>query len=139
MEELIGFDLDGVLVPSRPPRNKPFFKQTGAERAAHDRVRRAHYRSARLLMAPWGRYVIISGRPVRYQPETDRWLSENGLHPEGVYLMDATVTRRAQIEHKAAVIRRLGVRTFYEDDPKIVRALRRDLGDVCDVVEVAVR
>lgn len=123
--DLIGYDLDGTLTTNRPPRNKPFFRQTGPERAAHDVERRHHYRTAPLLIRPTGDWCIISGRPVRYLEETMAWIKAHDLDPLSVDLMDMTVTRANQISHKVACCRTRFVVRYLEDDPKIAAALAR--------------
>lgn len=122
---LIGYDLDGTLVPGKPARNKPYFRQTGPERKAYDVIRREHYKNAPLVRMPSKQFVLISGRPIRYESETLFWVDFNGLKPDGIYLMDNVVTRKNQIAHKIEVLRRLGISRYYEDDPKIARALTR--------------
>ena len=123
--DLVGYDLDGTLTPNRPPRNKPYFKQNGAERRAHEVERLEHYRTSPVTLRPTGDWCIISGRPVRYLDATLAWIKAHDLDPLSVDLMNMTVTRANQITHKIICCKSRFVVRYYEDDPKIAAALAR--------------
>ena len=124
---MVGYDLDGILRSEGPGRSKPFMKQTGEERRAFDDERREHCKVAECLMLPPDDepYVIITGSPRKFRAETEAWLAEKGFCNFTIEFIDRSRTRQNMIAFKAEKIQQYGVTTFYEDDPKIVRALRR--------------
>lgn len=121
--ELNGYDLVGTLIPPAPKRSKPFFKQSAAERAQHVQNVLAHLRAAPLLRQPRPRFVIITGLTELYRPAVEEWLSANNLKPDGVYYLQTSRTRAHMIEHKLGTALKLGVSVYFEDDPKIAKAL----------------
>jgi len=96
-EELRGFDMDGVICTLGPPYDK-----------------------CKPLLIPGGRFVIISARPEKAREVTERWLAENGICPEGLYLRPSFVSPTG---HKIEWCNRLEVTYFYESDLDITRAL----------------
>lgn len=120
---LRGYDLDGTLCTPPRKREKPYFRQSGAERAAYEEYRRQHAKTAGLIRQPEPPFVVITGRPERYRGETEVWLRENGLRPVGLFMMETARTRKAMISHKAAICKEMGVAVYFEDDPKIAAAL----------------
>jgi uncharacterized HAD superfamily protein len=121
--KVIGYDLDGTLCEAGPKRPKPYFHQTGPERKAFDEERRKHYASAALIREPRGPYVIITGRSEVFREETEGWLEKMGLKPIALLMMEGARTRDNMIAHKIDCCRRLKVRVYYEDDPKIAKAM----------------
>lgn len=122
---LNGYDLDGTLVERSPRRSKPFIKQSGAERAAHDLLYREHCRSAKLIRKPTGNYVIITGRRETVRTETLEFLRANNLNPLQICFLDKSRTKQNMIEFKLRKCTELGVTAFFEDDPAIAKALAR--------------
>ena len=97
--KLRGFDMDGVICTLGPPYDK-----------------------CEPLLIPGGRFVIISARLEKAREVTERWLAENGICPEGLYLRRENV---APAMHKIRWCNTLGVEYFYESDLEITRALVR--------------
>lgn len=123
--KLYGYDLDGTLCEKPPRRDKPYFKQTGPERREYEKIRREHYRNAKLLMEPKEPFVIITGRSSKYRIITEMWCVENGLKPEEIFMLTAQRTRKNMIAHKIEKCKRAGVDLYFEDDPKIARAMTK--------------
>jgi hypothetical protein len=124
LNHLNGYDLDGTLCSPSPKRNKPFFRQNAAERSAYQVQLREHYLSAPVKMKPRKPYIVITGRKECYRPETELWLRTNKLKPMVLVMNTSRRTREAMIEHKTSACQKAGVGTYFEDDPKIARALR---------------
>jgi len=123
--DLYAYDLDGTLCDPAPPRNKPYFKQSGSERREYEKIRRDHHRNAKLLMRPKEPFVIITGRSLKYRDHLDYWLDKNNLKPERVYMLTAPRTRKNMITHKIESFRKSGAVLYFEDDPKIARAMAK--------------
>jgi hypothetical protein len=73
--------------------------------------------------------VWLTGRPERLRPVTERWFEEHDL-PAGRLLMRPDHDRRPAKDYKASRVRRLAaegtVAVIVDDDPDVVRRLRRD-------------
>lgn len=132
---MIGYDLDGVLCPKPPKRNKPYNHQTSSERQAYKELRRGLCQTDPLILTPAGDYYIITARPKWLIKETEEWIERVGLRPKGICFIDKARTRKNMIEFKVQIIRQFNIQKFYEDDPKIVRAIRRQLPKV-EVIQV---
>lgn len=122
---MIGYDLDGTICESAPKRNKPYFHQNGAERAAHNQARLEHFRHAEKIRDPDPDqpYVIITARAEKDRAETEEWLANNNLKPIALEMLQTSRTRRNMVEHKIAACRRHKVIRYYEDDLKIAEAI----------------
>ena len=128
IDSMNGYDLDGTLSVNinSPKREKPYFKQTGKERQMFEEEKLHHYVNAkRTSLIPIKPFVVISGRSIRYLQPTIRWLEKKGLEPEAVLLMDMSRTRENMIAHKIDMCRKLKVVHYYEDDPKIAKAMSK--------------
>ncbi len=99
----------------------------GKERKAYIQSKRDHYSNAKLMQIPIEKhFTIITSRTKKYFDETVKWLEKNKTYPTaGLYFNELGNTRDKHIEHKSAVINKLGITKYYEDDPKIVKALNK--------------
>jgi len=124
--ELVGYDLDGTIC-QRGEMSKSFFHCTGEERRAFYKAREDHYRTTEVIRTPQeAHWVVITSRKNKYRKLTLDWLSEKNLKPQQVYFMEGYArVRREMIEYKSKWINELGLCKYYEDDPKIVSALKR--------------
>lgn len=126
MKQLYGYDLDGTLCESCPPRDKPYSQQSGTERKLYEQVRQGHMFNARVLLSPKRPFVIITGRSKKKsQAITWLWLKMNKLYPQAVFFLEAPRTRPNMIAHKVGWCQTMGITKFFEDDPKIVSAMRK--------------
>jgi len=122
-----GYDLDGTLCNNTPKRDKPFFHQNGEEGKMYEEEKLHHYVNAkRTELVPVKPFVVISGRSIKYLQPTIRWLEKHGLEPEAVLLMDASRTRDNMIAHKVDMCKKFNVVCYYEDDPKIAKAMTQE-------------
>ena len=124
---MIGYDLDGTLCAKGPKRPKPYFRQTGPERAAYSAALAAHYAGAELVCRPPGDkpYVIITGRKEQYRPETQQWIDAHGLQPVALLMLDGARTRANMVAHKVAACKEYDVTVYYEDDMAIANAMAK--------------
>jgi len=121
---IIGYDLDGTICDGTPKRSKPYFKQTGLERKAYEQVKINHYRNANVVMRPnVDNFIIITGRNEKYREVTREWLKANNINPEALYMHKGQRTRKEMIAFKLKTCREYHVSLYYEDDPKIAKAL----------------
>ena len=70
-------------------------------------------------------YVIITSRSPKFAEITLQWLKKANLKPVKTYFIDRTRTRANMIDYKSEKINELGIIKYYEDDPKIARALKK--------------
>lgn len=129
-ENIIGFDLDGVLCESFK-NDKPYFKSSGEERKVLKKLRLNHYSTAKKIRNTHGKEVyIITGRKECVRSQTIEWLEKNGIFYHKLLMLSKARTRDNMIEFKKDMIEYYHIDTFYEDDPKIVRALTKKLPKV---------
>ena len=120
---MVGYDLDGVLA-SKIEFDISYFKANGEQRKEITKAREAHYRAAQWVLSPFeSEYVVITSRKPKYACVTNVWLLQGSVKPKAVYFMDLPRTRLNMIVYKAFKINELGLKKYYEDDPKIVKAL----------------
>lgn len=122
----VGYDLDGTICVSGPKREKPYFKQTGEERRAHEELLKEHYKSAEIFLRPSQlQFYIITARKEKYRKETNFLLEENSIRPMQLFMLPNKTprTREQMIIFKAYWIERLCLKMYYEDDKKIAKAL----------------
>lgn len=124
--ELVGYDLDGTIC-QRGEMSKSFFHCNGSERKAFYKGREHHYRTTEVIRTPSEKqWVIITSRKNKYRKITLDWLVEKNLKPKQVYFMEGYArVRREMIEYKSKFINDLELCKYYEDDPKIVSALKK--------------
>ena len=126
MKDKVGYDLDGVICGSRAKPKKSYRSMNGKERKAYIQSKKDHYSSAKLMQIPIEKdFVIITGRTVKYSDETMQWLTKNNICSKYVYFNKLGCTRQKHVEHKSNIINTLGITKYYEDDPKIVKALEK--------------
>lgn len=129
---MIGFDLDGVLAEAPPKPPRPWRYLSGWERREHQRLTLKHYESAKPLLSPLKgkRTIIISARKKTREIEDATWLWLGRTYQRtwfDVHLLEGPRTYETVVEFKAKVIRRIGVTDFIEDNPTVVRELRKKL------------
>ncbi len=123
---MIGYDIDGTLCVPGPKRNKPFFKQNGPERKAHEEKTRIHMLNAEVMRIPSEPFILITGRKEKWRSETEEWIRKQGWKPEGLYMLQEGRTRANMIKLKVKVCKELNVSVYYEDDLKIAKAMARE-------------
>ena len=122
---MVGYDLDGTIC-SRCEINKSYFKCNGTERKAFRKIRERHIQTAELIRTPTEKqFYIVTSRPPKSRLMTLQWLYEKGIKPFGTFFMDLPRKRDNMIEYKAKMIKILDLRKYYEDDPKIAKALAK--------------
>lgn len=125
---VFGYDFDGVLAEGPAPNTKKWGLMNGAERAAHRAGLVAHYRIARPLLVPDGKHFhVITAR--KHNPDvaeaSSQWLERHYPRRWTLHLLVGSRTYENVIAHKRKVIETFGIEDFTEDNPTIVRALRR--------------
>ena len=130
------YDLDGVLAYPPPQPLKPWGRMTGTERNARRDALLFHYEAAEVLWRPDRPFVVVTARKgdERTSIVTRYWL-EREFNGDclAIYMLDRARTIRNVIAFKSETLRSLGLRQHYEDNPAIVRGLRRALPGV-DIV-----
>ena len=126
----VAYDIDGVLCPM-PKRDKPFFKQNGVERNKYKKLKQEHFMFCPVLMRPKEKtFYLITGRKEHERGITEEWLENNEIKPKEVRYMTGSLTFKNILAHKIKSIKELGIDTFYEDDPKLVRYLRKAIPEL---------
>ena len=126
VKEVIGYDLDGVLMPLLK-RSKPYIQYSGEERKSYERARLWQYENDVKLRSPEGKFYIISSRQEKYRKITELWLDRNGIKAKEVILMDNSLTFNHILDHKLKYLIEKGITKYYEDDPKLIRYLQKRL------------
>lgn len=120
---MVGYDIDGVLCP-KLEFDISYFKANGEQRKEMVKAREAHYKAAQLVLNPSNPpFVVITSRKPKYACMTTVWLLEGSVKPKATYFMNLPRTRFNMIVYKAFKINELGLKKYYEDDPKIVKGL----------------
>jgi len=125
----VSYDLDGVLAQAPSEPTKSWGRMNGAERQQRRQELLAHYECAsRLYDPPEPQFWIISAR--RDVPDvrvvTEDWVARHfGSRSVAIILLARPRTRENVVAFKAAAIDECQIDVHYEDDPGIVRALRR--------------
>jgi len=120
-----GFDMDGVLC-TKAVIDKKWSECRGYERTIFQQIKKYHCSTAPLLRKPTEKnFVIITGRSAKLQFITLDWLESNKITPLKVFHIDRNRTRNNMIDFKSEKINELELKTYYEDDPKIIKSLTR--------------
>jgi uncharacterized HAD superfamily protein len=123
---MIGYDLDGVIMPYLT-KDKKWRFMNKVQRDAYTAARLEHYANAIPILKPEGSFVIITTRNPRDREVTEAWLKKNEINPSTLHMMDKSLNFRNIIAYKIEMILRESVDTFYEDDEKIIKALSKKL------------
>lgn len=110
---MIGYDLDGVLIPD----------MNFGEYQIEDflRIRRD---LPRAMFQPEGEYVIITGRPASDAHHTVDWVQRSlDIKPQFIY--HGNVDWTTAKEYKADTIQKLGLKMFVESCPEQAEFFRR--------------
>lgn len=132
--KIVAYDLDGVICPM-PKREIKYNEQHKVERDEYNRLKIEHFLNAKVLRIPVGDWIIISGRREKFRKETEEWLKNNKLYPKGIYLMVGSLTFDNIIKHKIKLLKEHEVERFYEDDPKLIREIRKAIPNL-EIVSV---
>jgi hypothetical protein len=135
----IGFDLDGVLTDANIPLYRfIYYSLKEKDPDLYDVLRSTYYNalkplhSPELFLAEGDEYYIITGR---HSPTDDtvtrEWCGKHCPNNKGVHIVgrDGKSTDFTMAA-KAEKIRELGIRVYFDDDPRIVNYLRNSLPDV---------
>ena len=132
--KITAYDLDGVLC-IMPKRKKSFFKQIKEERDNYERDKIAWFRDTPCLWKPHKPFYIISGRRQKYGLVTDNWLQKHSLQVIQSYFMEGSLTFENILNHKLKYLKLLRIERFFEDDLKLVKAIRKECPDM-EVIHV---
>lgn len=111
--ELVGVDLDGVLVPDiRDEDYRTNLEATLLRRDGLTPFQRTVWPPVDVEAA-----LIITGRPERDRARTLEWLRQHGIRPLALHMRDEAVYSHEQsAQFKAITARHLGVTRYYESD-----------------------
>jgi 3'-phosphoadenosine 5'-phosphosulfate sulfotransferase (PAPS reductase)/FAD synthetase len=132
--KIVAYDLDGVLCPM-PKREIKYNEQHKQERDEYNKLKIEHFLTTKALRKPIGDWIIISGRREKFRTETETWLKNNNLTPKGIYLMEGALTFENIIKHKIKLLKEHKVERFYEDDPKLIREIKKALPNL-EVIQI---
>lgn len=113
-KKMIGYDLDDTLANVE-------FALAGQRGLANV------FRSAKVLRKPQDPFVVISARPhstTAQRQATTAWLREHQPNFKKIYYVSGTEAEI--IKKKAALIKRLRLTDFYDNNTKIVAELRKE-------------
>ena len=131
----IAYDLDGVIIPLLK-RTKPFYRYSGIERKRYEKVRLWQYANDKVYYRPKeSEFYIISARQEKYRIVTEEWMDKNDIRPIEAILMNASLTFEHIIAHKLKYLKEKDIELYYEDDPKIIKALKKELPKI-NIVEI---
>lgn len=131
----VAYDLDGVIIPLLK-RSKPFYKYSGIERRRYEKVRLWQYINDKVYYRPTETvFYIISARQEKYRVQTEEWLDKNNIKAKEVLLMDNSLTFENIMAHKLKYLKEKKIDKYYEDDPKIIKALKKELPNL-NIVEI---
>jgi hypothetical protein len=131
----IGFDFDGVI--SRTPLSRAFHFIGRSLEAGYRKVIQTAkpnewaIRFIKILEAKGHTIYIITGRPTVVAKDTAGWLREHGLGhlvKRSYHNPVLKYSWRQQIEHKSRTIKKLGMKVYVEDYPKVAKGIARDTG-----------
>ena len=127
----ISYDLDGVLAEAPKIEHKKYGLMNGKERNQYHIQLAKHYLKAKKLYDPKEQefYVISARRLDRtIYSITKDWLTERfGNRVLGLYLLNKSRTYENVINFKCEMIKRVGINKHYEDDPNILKGIRKNL------------
>jgi hypothetical protein len=124
----VGFDCDGVISHT-PLRRILSFVGKPLGRAYRHIVSsvRPNWWAIQLiheLEAEGHEVVIITGTPKMFQPERSAWMERHGIGQLAVYYNPKSdFSTKQQINHKTKTIRRLGVKVYVEDQPRVAKGI----------------
>jgi len=128
--KIVGYNLDGVLCELFQP-DKSFMKCNGEERKERKKLKLLHIKTAKKLRDTEGDEIyIVTARKDDVRFETIQWLKKNNIKYHKLLMLQEARTRRNIIDFKQRMIEYYHIDIFYEDDPKIVRALSKRLKNV---------
>jgi hypothetical protein len=117
---MIGYDLDGVLVPDLDLEDTPY----------HPLMNEFRCKRLKPLFVPSGEFVIITGRPISDHKMTSYWVEKNlpgcvGLWMNDGIINDAVTWKVSQINlwNSIQTIESRKITTFIESDDKQVDIL----------------
>lgn len=123
----VAYDLDGVLMPLLK-RSKPYVEFNSEERKAYEKARLWQYTNDIKLRTPIElEFYIISSRQEKYRQVTEQWLKSNGIKAKEVILMDNSLTFNNIFSHKLKYLLEKEIDKYYEDDPKLIKALLKKI------------
>ncbi len=112
----IGFDLDGVL--AIPTQKRSLFKMFEFYRTCIPQIS--------IFSLPDGEHKIyvITGRKECFRRVTVKWLKDCDFHYEDIFFFHGKEkTAHILAAHKINVIKRLGIKLFFEDDAAIAKEI----------------
>jgi hypothetical protein len=127
---LIGTDFDGVISHTPLRRILSFVGRPLGKAYRHAiSTARPNWWAIQLiheLQAEGHEVVIITGTPKMFQPERSAWMERHGIGQLAVYYNPKSdFSTKQQIAHKSATIKRLGVKVFVEDQPRVAKGIAR--------------
>ena len=134
MKKIIASDLDGVLAIGTK-RDKPYSKQNKYERLEFERLRVEMYKNSSLLFNPNEPFYIISGRKEKYRDISDAWIKKNNLNVIKSFYLEGQRNRENMIRFKIDILKLIKADIFYEDDPKIIREVKKQISNL-EVIQV---
>ena len=111
-EQMQGYDLDDTLASVN-------FQQAAVKSMA------AIFADAPVIYTPDSPFVVITGRPHNTDQErraTTKWLRDNQPNFKALYYVEGNQDQ--QIARKAAIIKRLGLTDFTDNNPDVLTALK---------------
>jgi hypothetical protein len=108
-------------------RDKPFSKQNKFERDYFEKFRTYNYGNSIVLMRPENPFYVISGRKEKYRQISDDWLTRNKLNYIKSFYLQTSKTFENILNHKIKYLKECKIERYYEDDPKLVRAIKKAL------------
>lgn len=134
MSRIWAFDLDGVLAVSPPGSAKKWGHMKGQERQNRLLELLAHYARAGVLFRPTvGNFYVITARKNNedVRSVTEGWLKLNfGRNFAGVYMLSESRSLDNVIAFKSRILKSLRVTDFAEDNPAVVKGLRKECPSV---------
>jgi uncharacterized HAD superfamily protein len=119
-----GYDLDGVLC-----QNIQWSKD--CELKTKKELRPYFFKLTKKLRDTEGKEVyIVTSRKEKYRSNTMSWLKKNNIFYHKLLMLEKARNRQNMIEHKLKAIQYYRIDTFYEDDPKIARQIKRKCPNV---------
>jgi 3'-phosphoadenosine 5'-phosphosulfate sulfotransferase (PAPS reductase)/FAD synthetase len=127
--KITGYDLDGVI-GVMPVRDGSYFSQTKAERDSYEKSKRSWFLESPVIWNPSVKGFIITGRREKYKEETRLWLIKNSINYQEIYYMVGSLTFDNILAHKLKYLKLLKIERYFEDDIKLVKAIRKALPNI---------
>jgi len=122
---IVGYDLDGVLCTLFKPY-KSYRLKNGEERKLYKRLKREHVGKAKCIRKTEGEIVyVVTARKEELRYDTLKWLNANLIRFHRLCMLDTSRTRENIINFKKRMIEMYEIEKFFEDDPKIVKKLKK--------------